>query len=361
MKSLQVDLAERSYDIIIGDGAVAELPKFLTGELHQKKTFIITDENVAKLHLPRIENLLRDGGVTVESKILPAGEATKSFAQLQEVCDWLLAHKIERKTTIVALGGGVIGDLVGFAASMLLRGINFVQIPTTLLAQVDSSVGGKTAINSAAGKNLIGAFYQPKLVIADTEILTSLPSREFLSGYAEVVKYGLINAPEFFDWLDGNSLEKPANLSQAIYFSCEAKASIVAADEREGGVRALLNLGHTFGHALEAETGFSDKLFHGEAVALGCIMAFKFSVQLGYCAEAEVEKVMAHFAKVGLPIDVKKYLDVWDVEKLISHMQSDKKVKDGTIVFILAKAIGDAFIAEDVAVDDLRKFLQGYA
>lgn len=360
MKNLTVDLDERSYDILIGNGVVEKLPAFLKDALGQKKTFIITDENVAKLHLEKIENLLKDAGIEVKSKILPAGEATKSFAKLQDICDWLLSEKIERKSTIIALGGGVIGDLVGFAASMLLRGIPFIQIPTTVLAQVDSSVGGKTAINSPMGKNLVGAFYQPKLVIADTEILQTLPKREFLSGYAEVVKYGLINAPEFFDWLDDNSLDNEKSLQQAIHFSCESKANIVAMDEREGGVRALLNLGHTFGHALEAETGFSEKLLHGEAVALGCIMAFKLSVQLGYCEQSQVDKIIQHFEKVGLPTDPKKYLSDWNVEKLISHMQSDKKVKDGTIVFILATAIGRAYVAEDVAVAQLQKFLEEY-
>jgi 3-dehydroquinate synthase len=360
MKSLQVDLADRSYDVLIGSDAIMKLPAFLQAELRQKKTYIITDENVAKLHLPRIENLLREAKIEVQSKILPAGESTKSFEHLQQICDWLLQQKIERKTTIIALGGGVIGDLVGFAASILLRGINFIQIPTTLLAQVDSSVGGKTAINSPEGKNLIGAFYQPKLVIADTEILQTLPKREFLSGYGEIVKYGLINAPEFFDWLCVNSLETQANLQQAIYFSCEAKASIVAADEREGGIRALLNLGHTFGHALEAETGFSDKLLHGEAVALGCVMAFKLSAFLGYCEHVEVDKVIAHFEQVGLPTDPHKYLQKWDIDALVSHMQSDKKVKDGKIVFILAHAIGRAYVDEEVEEKSLRKFLQEY-
>lgn len=364
MKTLKLDLAERSYDILIGKNAVAELPKFLLEKLKQKKTYIITDANVAKLHLQALEEFLRTNGVEVSSKILPAGEGTKSFENLESVCNWLLEQKIERKSTVLAFGGGVIGDLVGFAASMLLRGINFIQIPTSLLAQVDSSVGGKTAINSPAGKNLIGAFYQPKLVIADTEILRTLPQREFLSGYAEVVKYGLINDVKFFNWLDDNKLSNDLfceeNLISAIEHSCKAKADIVAQDEREGGVRALLNLGHTFGHAFEAETGFSDKLLHGEAVALGCVMAFKFSAKLGLCAAEDVEQVVEHFKKIGLPTEPKKHLPKWDIDALVSHMQADKKVKDGKIVFILVRGIGKAFVDENVAEADLRKFLEGF-
>lgn len=356
MEKLRVELADRSYDILIGANLLGELPKHLP----QKKTYIITDANVAKLHLKKLESVLDAAGIAHKTKVLPSGEGTKSFARLEQVCDFLLENKVERKTTIIAFGGGVIGDLVGFAASVVLRGINFIQVPTTLLAQVDSSVGGKTAINSKYGKNLVGAFYQPKLVLADIELLKTLPRREFLSGYAEIVKYGLINDPEFFKWLDAHPLTEEKNLAKAIYKSCESKAKIVAADEKEGGVRALLNLGHTFGHALEAETGFSSRLLHGEGVALGIIMAFKYSAKLGLSSQAEVDKVVAHFEKVGLPTDVHKYLKKWKVDKLIEHMQSDKKVKDGKMVFILAKGIGKSFIDESVKESDLREFLNHY-
>lgn len=351
MEKLTVDLADRSYDILIGKNLFAEAAKHLL----QKKTYIITDSNVAKLHLTPLKLALQDFGIEAEAKILPAGEGTKSFKHLAEVCDWLLSKKPERKTTIIALGGGVIGDLAGFAASIVLRGINFIQIPTTLLAQVDSSVGGKTAVNSKYGKNLVGAFYQPKLVLADINVLKTLPRREFLSGYAEVVKYGLINNQEFFDWLDNNDISKEENLAKAIYESCRAKAEIVSADEREGGVRALLNLGHTFGHAFEAETGFSDKLLHGEAVALGMVCAFKFSEKLGLCSDSQ--KVIQHFEKVGLPTNPRKFIKKWNVEKLIEHMRSDKKVADGKMVFILTKGIGKSFISKDVDEKQLKQFL----
>ena len=351
MEKLKVALGARSYDILIDENALSELPKHL-----DRSTYIITDKNVAKLHLKRLEDVLDN--ILYKTKVLPAGEGTKSFQYLEELCSWLLAEKIERKTTIIAFGGGVIGDLVGFAASVLLRGINFIQVPTTLLAQVDSSVGGKTAINSAAGKNLIGSFYQPKVVIADTSLLRSLPPREVLSGHAEIVKYGLINNVDFFNWLNNNDLHDEKNLSKAIYESCQAKAKIVAEDEREAGARALLNLGHTFGHAFEAETGFSSKLLHGEAVALGIIMAFKFSTELGLCSAKETEKVITYFTKIGLPTDPRKYLPELNIDALIGHMKSDKKVVDGKMVFILTRGIGKSFIAEGVEEKNVKTFLE---
>lgn len=354
MAKLTLDLGKRSYDILIGENLFDKIP----AHIPLKKTFIVTDKNVAAKHLKKLEAVLKKAGISYKSKILPAGELTKSFKNLQDVCEFLLKNKVERKTTIIALGGGVIGDLAGFAASIVLRGINFIQVPTTLLSQVDSSVGGKTAVNSAHGKNLVGSFYQPKLVVADTLTLKTLPKREFLSGYAEVVKYGLINRPEFFEYLDKNDIRK--NIEKVIYESCKSKAEIVSKDEREGDVRALLNLGHTFGHAFEAETGYSSKLLHGEAVALGMVCAFKFSHQLGVCPAKDVERVIAHFKKVGLPIDPKKYLKKWDVKALINHMKSDKKVKDGKMVFILTKGIGKSFIANDVKETDLKKFLSSY-
>ncbi len=357
MKKLKVELGSRSYDILIGENLLHEVAPFIP----QKKTFIITDRNVAGLHLKKLEAALKKAGISYKTKILPAGEKTKSFANLESVCDFLLKNRVERKTTIIAFGGGVIGDLAGFAASVTLRGVNFIQIPTTLLAQVDSSVGGKTAVNSGFGKNLVGAFYQPRLVVADTAILKTLKKREFLAGYAEVVKYGLINRPDFFTWLDSTDLKKKENLIAAIYESCKAKAEIVAADEREGDIRALLNLGHTFGHALEAECGYSDRLLHGEAVALGMVMAFEYSARLGLCPQADVEKIIAHFRKIGLPVNPRKYLKKWDVNALVGHMKSDKKVKDGRMVFILARGIGKSFIADDVQEKDLKEFLKTYA
>lgn len=349
MEKLSVELGDRSYDIVIGENLLAELPKHLP----QKRTFVITDENVADHHLEKLEEALK--GIEHKVKVLPSGESTKSFEKLQDICDWLLKNRPDRKTTIIAFGGGVIGDLVGFAASVVLRGINFIQVPTTLLSQVDSSVGGKTAINSKYGKNLIGAFYQPKLVLADIAILSTLPKREFLSGYAEVVKYGLINNPGFFEWLDKNPLDDKKNLVKAIYESCKAKADIVSQDEREGGVRALLNLGHTFGHAFEAETGFSDKLLHGEAVALGMVCAFRLSEKLGLTKDTA--KVIRHFEKIGLPTDPHKYIPQWDVDVLIEHMRGDKKNEQDKIVFILTKGIGKAFISKDVTEETLREFL----
>ena len=344
MERLTVNLGERSYDILIGQNILAEVTKHLP----HKKVFVVTDANVAKLHLDKLKAALN--GFEVITKILPAGESTKSYENLQVLCDWLLENKVERKSTVIAFGGGVIGDITGFAASVVLRGINFIQIPTTLLAQVDSSVGGKTAINSKHGKNLVGAFYQPKLVVADTSLLATLPEREFLSGYAEIIKYGLINRPDFFDWLDSEW-----NLEKAVYESCTSKAAIVAADEREGGVRALLNLGHTFGHAFEAETGFSDKLLHGEAVALGMVCAFKFSEKLGLTSDTA--KVIAHFKKKGLPTNPHDFVKNWNVDALIDHMRSDKKVADGKMVFILARGIGKSFVASDVQEADLTEFL----
>lgn len=358
MKTLNLDLGARSYDILVGEDLFGQV----AAHIPQKKTFIITDENVAALHLQTLENALESQNVSRETLVLPAGEQTKSFQNLEKVTGFLLEHKVDRGSVIIALGGGVIGDLVGFAASITLRGIGFIQIPTTLLAQVDSSVGGKTAINSAHGKNLIGSFYQPKLVVCDIATIATLGEREFLSGYAEVVKYGLINQPEFFDWLDSqeNLQNDKEALSEAIYRSCQSKAQIVAEDETEKGKRALLNLGHTFGHALEAETGFSDKLYHGEAVALGMLMAFKFSVKLGICPQEDVEKITKHYEKTGLPSDPKAYLNNWDVEKLIDYMRSDKKVKDGKMVFILAKGIGQSFIEDNVDETALREFLESY-
>lgn len=354
-----VSLGDRSYDIHVGSGLLANCGALIEPVLGQRRVIIVTDETVAPLHLSTVETAVKDLGVTCDSIVLPAGEHTKSMDHLSALLDDFLRLGIERRSTIIALGGGVIGDLAGFAASIALRGIPFIQIPTTLLSQVDSSVGGKTAINSPRGKNLIGAFYQPRLVLADIDTLSSLPHREVMAGYAEVVKYGLINDPEFFAWLEDHAQELAAGdkdaLRYAVTKSCMAKAAVVAEDERESGVRALLNLGHTFGHAFETEAGYGDTLLHGEAVALGIGMAFDLSVTLGICPAADRDRVHAHFNAVGLPTQPPQ--QNWDTDILLGHMASDKKVKDGNITFILTRGIGGAFIADDVVLDDVRRIV----
>lgn len=357
--TLSVALDDRSYDIHIGSGLLANSAALMQPILGQRRVIIVTDDNVGPLYLGTVEESLAAANVRYDSIVLPAGEHTKDMDHLSGLLDDFLRLGIERRSTIIALGGGVIGDLTGFAASIALRGIPFVQIPTTLLAQVDSSVGGKTAINSPRGKNLIGAFYQPRLVLADIDTLSSLPHREVMAGYAEVVKYGLINDPEFFTWLEDHATELAAGdkgaLRYAVTKSCAAKADVVAQDEREDGVRALLNLGHTFGHAFETEAGYGDTLLHGEAVALGIGMAFNLSVDLGLCPAADRDRVYAHFEAVGLPVQPPQ--QNWDTDILLGHMASDKKVKDGNITFILARGIGGAFIADDVILDDVRRIV----
>jgi 3-dehydroquinate synthase len=323
---------------------------------------IVTDDNVAALHLNTLTDSLVASKITFDSIVLPAGEGSKNFATLQKLLDQLLTLRVERRDTVIALGGGVIGDLTGFAAAVLRRGMAFIQIPTSLLAQVDSSVGGKTGINTEHGKNLVGAFHQPKLVLADVSVLGSLSRRELMAGYAEVAKYGLLGNAEFFTWLEKNSESLIAGdlpaLSHAVLTSCQMKADIVAADEREGGVRALLNLGHTFGHALEAEAGYGGSLLHGEAVAIGMVQAFKLSAALGYCDAAESDRVVRHLSQVGLPTTPRQAgLNHAEPTVLIDHMRQDKKVEDGKMTFILARAIGDAFITRDIAVGDLERLL----
>jgi 3-dehydroquinate synthase len=359
---VNVDLGSRSYDIKIGGGLVARAGELIAPVLKQKRAVVVTDAHVARWHLDGLRQSLTGAGIANDAIVLPAGEGTKSFDELQALCDRLLDLKIERHTTLIALGGGVIGDLTGFAAAILLRGIDFVQIPTTLLAQVDSSVGGKTGINVAHGKNLIGAFYQPRLVLADIEVLDTLPRRELLAGYGEVVKYGLINDPAFFAWCEGHgagiiSGEASAR-RHAIAASCKAKAAIVGADERESGARALLNLGHTFGHALEAECGYSDDLLHGEAVAIGMVMAFDLSARLGLCPLEDAARVQRHLASIGLPtspswIDGRSFSSA----PLIEHMRQDKKVKDGRIGFVLTRGIGQAFTPAYVDLADVAAML----
>lgn len=358
MKKTTVDLGNRSYDILIGEGLLESASDHIRPHINRDKTVIVTDENVARYQLGRLEKNLQDNGIDFETIILPAGETTKSFDMLESLLDQLLSLRLERKDTIIALGGGVIGDLVGFAASVYQRGIDFIQIPTTLLAQVDSSVGGKTGINTKAGKNLVGAFHQPKLVLIDVSTLETLEHRHVIAGYAEVVKYGLINDAAFFEWLEENGKELVAGSSElrteAILKSCEAKANVVAEDEKEKGARALLNLGHTFGHALEAENGYNDALFHGEAVAMGMIMAFDMSVKMGICPTVDANRVRDHFDIIGAQ---KASTFDFDVSKLLHHMKGDKKMSDGKLTFVIANGIGKSFLSKDVDMNDVRDIL----
>lgn len=361
-ETVSVALGARSYDIHIGSGLLADAGRLIAPLLPRPKLAIITDTNVAAQHLATLETALNEAAIDHVTMIVPAGESSKNFSQLEEVCDWLLAQKIERDDCIVALGGGVIGDLTGFAAAILRRGTRFIQIPTTLLSQVDSSIGGKTAVNATAGKNLIGAFHQPDLVLADMDVLASLPARELRAGYAEVVKYGALGDAAFFEWLEKNgasvlALDRAA-LAHAVAESCRAKAAIVARDERESGERALLNLGHTFGHAFEKLTGYGDALLHGEAVAYGMVLAFAFSARCGHCDDAHAERLKAHLAACDLPTDMAQIGNgAFEADALIDAMAQDKKVKAGQMRFILARALGDSFIAADVTGDQLRPFL----
>jgi 3-dehydroquinate synthase len=365
--TLRVELGERSYDIVIGSALLERAGALIRPVLRQNRVVIVTDETVARLHLARLIAGLDQARIEHQTVVLPPGEQTKDFRHFQKLAEDILGLGIERRTTLVALGGGVIGDLTGFAAATLLRGIPYVQIPTTLLAQVDSSVGGKTAIDTIHGKNLVGAFYQPALVLADIDALATLPRRELLAGYAEIVKYGLIRDRSFFDWLDENGPALVAGDAdprrEAVRRSCAAKATVVALDEREDGERALLNFGHTFGHALEAETGFGDALLHGEAVALGMRLAFDFSGRLGLCPAVEIDRVRRHFAAVGLPLSLADAgnLPKLSADALLRHMRHDKKVRDGQITLILAHRIGDAFIKPDVPEGLIRDFLAAQA
>ena len=362
---LRVELGERSYDILIGPGLIGRAGPEIAPLMRRRQAIIVTDSIVAPHYLGTLRDSLGGAGIANEAIILPPGEATKDLSHFGRLVDDVLACGIERGTMLIALGGGVVGDITGFAAATLLRGIDFVQIPTTLLAQVDSSVGGKTAINTAAGKNLLGAFYQPRLVLADTDALATLPPRELRAGYAETVKYGLIRDADFFAWLDAENravydLDARA-LTRAVLTSCRMKAEIVAADEREtGDERALLNFGHTFGHALEAETGFSDRLLHGEAVGLGMALAFDFAARLGLVAEVEARRVRDHLDAAGLPTRLADVgLSGSDADRLLAHMAKDKKVRDGRITLILPRRIGDVFVMRDAPAAELRGFLAG--
>ncbi|MBA17450.1 MAG: 3-dehydroquinate synthase [Sphingomonas sp.] len=361
MTIVPVALGARSYDIRIEAGLLARAGEILAPFSRGRTMAIVSDENV-RPHLAMLQASMEKAGIASEAIILPPGEATKSWAQLEALTDRLLDLGIERGDHVIALGGGVIGDLVGFATSILKRGCGFIQIPTTLLAQVDSSVGGKTAINSRAGKNLIGAFHQPAMVLIDPQVLDTLGARELRAGYAEVVKYGLIDDPEFFAWCERNGAAllagDPAAREYAIARSVTAKARIVAEDERETtGKRALLNLGHTFGHALEAETGFSDKLLHGEGVAAGMALAFGFSVAQGLCPAADADRVAAHLRDTGLPHDLASAGIAAGGETLVAHMLHDKKMDAGTLPFLLARGIGQSYLDKTVSLNDVAAFL----
>ena len=363
LETVSVDLGSRSYDILVGPGLLATIGDRLKTHLARPRLAVVTDANVARLHLKPLEAALAGSGIAANTIVLPAGERTKSYAHLAELCDGLLSAGVERDDLVVAFGGGVIGDLAGFAASILRRGVNFVQCPTTLLAQVDSSVGGKTGINSPLGKNLVGAFHQPILVLADTSLLDTLPARELRAGYAEVVKYALLGDRGLFDWLEKDAAAllsgDEAARRRAVTASCRAKADIVRRDETERGDRALLNLGHTFGHALEAATGYSDRLLHGEAVAAGMAMAFRFSVMLGHCAEAEARRVEAHLAGAGLPIRASDMAGTLPPpSEFLDIMRQDKKSRAGRLAFILVRRIGEAFLARDVEETGVLSFLK---
>ena len=358
---VNVALGDRAYDIVIGRSQMAALGVRASALKPGAKAAIVTDDTVAGLHLEAAEAALKTGGLATSRVVVGAGEGTKSFVGLERVCEALIAAKIERGDLVVALGGGVVGDLAGLAAAVVRRGLDYIQVPTTLLAQVDSSVGGKTAINSRHGKNLVGAFYQPLLVVADTAVLDTLPPRQFRAGYAEVVKYGLLGDAGFFAWLDANVKEVFAGgaaREQAIATSCRMKAAIVARDERETGDRALLNLGHTFGHVLEAAAGFSDRLLHGEAVALGMALAAEFSARLGVLAPEQAARATRHLAGAGLPVRLADVAGgVPNADRLMDLMAQDKKVRRGKLTFILLRDIGAAYIAPDIDPALLRAFL----
>jgi 3-dehydroquinate synthase len=362
-KTVRVNLGDRSYDILIGPGLIATAADEIAGRLKGRRMAVITDEHVAPLYLEPLMESLKVRGITAVSLVLPAGEKTKSFEHLIPVCEAILGARIERNDAVIALGGGVIGDLTGFAAGIARRGSRFIQIPTSLLAQVDSSVGGKTGINSPHGKNLIGVFHQPDLVLADTDVLDTLSPREFKAGYAEVAKYGLIDKPDFFAWLENNWQAVFAGGDariEAIAISCQAKADVVAADERENGQRALLNLGHTFGHALEAATQYDGaRLVHGEGVSIGMVLAHQFSARMNLASPDDARRVEAHLRAVGLPTRMDEIPGTLPpVETLMNAIAQDKKVSGGKLTFILTRGIGQSFVADDVPGSEVTAFLK---
>jgi 3-dehydroquinate synthase len=362
-RRVHVPLVGRAYDILIGPGLMTKAGGEISSRLKGRRAAIITDEHVAPLYLDMVMDSLQTDGIEAVSLTLPAGEKTKSFEHYMAVCDLILEARIERNDAVIALGGGVIGDLTGFAAGTVRRGVRFVQIPTTLLSQVDSSVGGKTGINTRHGKNLVGVFHQPDLVLADSSVLDTLSKREFRAGYAEVVKYGLIDKPDFFEWLEKNWQEVfaggPARI-EAIATSCQAKSDVVVEDEFENGRRALLNLGHTFGHALEAATEYDSKrLVHGEGVAIGMVLAHQFSSRLNLASPDDAKRVEAHLKAVGLPVSMNEIPGTLPpVEMLMAAIAQDKKVKSGKLTFILTHGIGQSFVADNVAASEVESFLR---
>ena len=360
--TVRVNLDSRSYDVVIGSGLIAQAATHLAPLLRRPNVWIVTEDRVAPLHLAHLEAALTAGGIAARALILPAGEGTKSWQYLTQTVEWLLDEKVERGDIVIALGGGVIGDLVGFAAAILRRGVRFVQMPSSLLAQVDSSVGGKTGINTRHGKNLVGAFHQPSLVLADIDLLSTLAPRDFLAGYGEVVKYGLLGDAAFFDWLEENAPAMAAGdvalREEAVRWSVQMKADIVARDETEQGDRALLNLGHTFCHALEAATGYSDRLLHGEGVAIGCALAAELSARLGLCPQEEPSRIRAHLAEMGMKRDLADIEgDLPDADALLALMAQDKKVLEGQLRFILMRGIGTSFVTSDVPSDAVKTTL----
>ncbi|HEY3846593.1 MAG TPA: 3-dehydroquinate synthase, partial [Acetobacteraceae bacterium] len=354
-----------TYDVVIGDDLLSRAGALLAPVLPQKRVMVVTDTTVADLHLPTLQRGLAATGIATQQVVVPPGEASKSLQSYLSVVDQLLEARVERRTTVIALGGGVVGDLAGFAAATVLRGVPLVQIPTTLLSQVDSSVGGKTAVNTPHGKNLVGAFYQPRMVLADTATLATLPPRELRAGYAEIAKAGLIGDAAFFDWCERHGAgvvggDRDAQ-AEAIKRACAFKAAVVGDDEREekpNDGRALLNLGHTFGHALEAEYGYDGGLLHGEGVAVGLGLAFKLSARLGHCSGADAERVVSHLAAVGLPAELSMLNRRFSAATLIGHMRRDKKVRDGALHFVLARGIGQAFTAADVPMAAVTELLR---
>ena len=361
-ETVHVGLGDRAYDILIGTGLLTRSGELISPLLKRPHVAVISDENVAQLHLSTLRDGLEKAGIGVSALTLPPGESTKSWPHFERAVEWLLSEKIERNDVVIAFGGGVIGDLVGFAAAVMRRGVRFVQIPTSLLAQVDSSVGGKTGINAPQGKNLIGAFHQPSLVLADTDILGTLRERDYLAGYGEVVKYGLLGDSEFFQWLEDNATRAAAGDMAArikiVKRSVEMKADIVVRDEKESGDRALLNLGHTFCHALEAATGYSDRLLHGEGVAIGCGLAFELSARMGLCSQEDPSRVRAHLRDMNMKVDLSDIAgDLPDAEALIELMKQDKKMMGGKLHFVLARGIGEAFVTPDVPHDIVKSVL----
>jgi 3-dehydroquinate synthase len=357
-----VGLGERAYEVAIGPGLLAEAGARIAPLARRKRLAVVSDETVWGLHGAALTASLAEAGLASHPVIVPPGEQTKSFEGLADVVDRLLALELDRGDLVAAFGGGVVGDLTGFAAAIYKRGIDFVQIPTTLLAQVDSSVGGKTAIDTPRGKNLVGAFHQPRLVLADLDVLATLPAREMRAGYSEVIKYGLLGDFGFFEWLETNGARvlarEPDALSHAVARSVEMKAQIVAEDEKEHGRRALLNLGHTFGHALESETGYGEALLHGEAVAAGQALAFRFSAAQGLAPRQDAERATAAIAAAGLPTRLDQIPGhPFDAERLVRHMAQDKKAEGGRLTFVLASAIGEALVAKDVDASAVRRFL----